>query len=56
MKIIFSVLIFIITTCFASAKTATICKSGCDYKIIQTAVDSSKNGDTLLIKAGVYKE
>jgi nitrous oxidase accessory protein len=56
MKIIFSVLFFIIATSFATANTITICKTGCDYNIIQTAVDSSKSGDTLLIKAGIYKE
>jgi len=56
MKIHLCVLFFLISTCFAIAKTITICKAGCDFKTIQTAVDSSKSGDSLFIKAGLYKE
>ena len=56
MKIPLSILFIFISTCFATANTITICKAGCDYNSIQTAVDSSKNGDKLFIKAGIYKE
>jgi nitrous oxidase accessory protein len=48
--------LFIVTACFASATNKTICKAGCDFNSIQTAVDSSKSGDSLFIKAGLYKE
>ncbi|MBO6607395.1 nitrous oxide reductase family maturation protein NosD [Psychroserpens sp.] len=56
MKRTFLIVLLIITTCFASATTITICEAGCDFQSIQTAVDSSKSGDSLFIKAGVYKE
>ena len=56
MKILFSVLLYIISTCFASSQTTTVCNSGCDFTSIQTAVDSSKSGDRIFIKRGLYKE
>ena len=56
MKIRLCILLFLITTCFAAAKTITVCEAGCDFNRIQTAVDSSKSGDHIFIKKGLYKE
>lgn len=56
MKIQLSILLFLISICFTTAQTVTVCKAGCDFKSIQTAVDSSKNGDSIFIKAGIYNE
>ncbi|MCA0152639.1 nitrous oxide reductase family maturation protein NosD [Winogradskyella vincentii] len=56
MKIRFSIIIFIITTYFATAETKTVCEAGCDFNSIQTAVDSSESGDKIFIKAGIYNE
>lgn len=38
------------------AKTLEVCKAGCDFKTIQSAIDISKSGDSIFIKAGMYKE
>src|SRR5210317_286795 len=56
MKIPFSFLLFIISICIVSSQTTTVCNSGCDFTSIQTAVDSSKSGDRIFIKRGLYKE
>ncbi|WP_422106196.1 nitrous oxide reductase family maturation protein NosD [Winogradskyella sp.] len=56
MKVAFCFLCLFISTCFATAKTITICKAGCDFNNIQIAIDNSKSGDSLFIKAGRYKE
>ncbi|WP_299121943.1 nitrous oxide reductase family maturation protein NosD [uncultured Winogradskyella sp.] len=56
MKIQLSILLFFISICFTTAQTVTVCKDGCDFKSIQTAVDSSKSGDRIFIKAGLYNE
>ena len=37
-------------------KTRTVCAKGCAYKTIQSAVNASKAGDTVKVKAGTYKE
>lgn len=55
-KTTISFLLFFFSTCFVFAKTITICKTGCDFNSIKTAVDSSKSGDSLFIKTGLYKE
>ena len=55
-KTTISFLLFLFTTCFVFAKTITICKTGCDFNSIKTAVGSSKSGDSLFIKTGLYKE
>ncbi len=56
MKIHFSIFLFLISTCLAMAKTLEVCKAGCDFKTIQSAIDISKSGDSIFIKAGLYKE
>ncbi len=56
MKIHFSIFLFLISTCFAMAKTLKVCKAGCDFITIQSAIDISKSGDSIFIKAGMYKE
>lgn len=40
----------------AKAKTITICASGCDYTLIQQAVNYANVGDTLLLATGTYTE
>ncbi len=37
-------------------KTRTVCKKGCKFKTIQSAVNRSKAGDTVRIKKGKYRE
>ena len=37
-------------------KTRTVCKKGCRFKTIQSAVNKSKAGDTVRIKKGRYRE
>ena len=56
MKRFLLVIILIFSTRIAYADNKTICESGCDYSSIQTAIDNSISGDSLLIKAGLYKE
>ncbi len=36
--------------------TLTVCKHGCKYKTIQSAVNKAKAGDTVKVKSGTYKE
>ncbi|WP_245738108.1 nitrous oxide reductase family maturation protein NosD [Hyunsoonleella jejuensis] len=38
------------------AKTLKVCKVGCDFITIQSAIDGSKSGDSIFIKSGLYKE
>ncbi|HTE64622.1 MAG TPA: right-handed parallel beta-helix repeat-containing protein, partial [Solirubrobacteraceae bacterium] len=37
-------------------KTRTVCKKGCKFKTIQSAVNKSKAGDTVKVKRGTYRE
>jgi hypothetical protein len=37
-------------------KTRTVCKQGCRFRTIQSAVDRSKAGDTVRVKNGAYRE
>ena len=37
-------------------KTRTVCKKGCKFKTIQSAVNKSKKGDTVRVKKGIYRE
>lgn len=36
--------------------TLTVCKKGCKYRTIQSAVRKAKAGDTVKVKRGVYRE
>ncbi|SEM41607.1 hypothetical protein SAMN04489760_11466 [Syntrophus gentianae] len=36
--------------------TYTVCKTGCDYPSVQTAIDATKGGDTVLVSSGRYIE
>jgi Right handed beta helix region len=36
--------------------TLTVCKHGCKYRTIQSAVDKAKAGDTVKVKSGTYRE
>lgn len=38
-----------------NGKTLSVGKENCDFKNIQDAIDSAKDGDTILVKAGAYK-
>jgi Periplasmic copper-binding protein (NosD) len=37
-------------------KTRTVCKKGCKFRTIQSAVNRSKAGDTVRVKKGTYRE
>jgi len=37
-------------------KTYTVCKSRCDFKTIQKAVNKARAGDTIRVKNGTYRE
>jgi hypothetical protein len=37
-------------------KTRTVCKKGCRFKTIQSAVNKSRKGDTVRIRKGTYRE
>jgi Periplasmic copper-binding protein (NosD) len=37
-------------------KTRTVCKKGCRFRTIQSAVNRSKAGDTVKVKRGTYRE
>jgi hypothetical protein len=36
--------------------TLTVCKKGCRYRTIQSAVNKAKAGDTVKVKSGTYRE
>jgi pectin methylesterase-like acyl-CoA thioesterase len=36
--------------------TLTVCKKGCKYRTIQSAVNKAKAGDTVKVKRGTYRE
>ena len=37
-----------------SPQTHEVCPTGCDYSVLQDAIDASSNGDTILVGPGVY--
>ena len=53
-----AVLVFIPAGASAAKKgdTVTVCKSGCDYKKVQKAVNKTGKNDTIKVKPGTYKE
>ncbi len=40
----------------ASSQTITVCKSGCQYSTIQSAVNNANSDDTINVKSGIYNE
>jgi parallel beta-helix repeat protein len=41
---------------FAQAATLDVCKAGCPYSIIQSAIEAADDGDIVLVDDGVYTE
>ncbi|MFN8517200.1 MAG: S-layer homology domain-containing protein [Chloroflexia bacterium] len=39
-----------------AAATYDVCAVGCDFTSIQSAVNAASNGDTIVVRAGVYQE
>jgi len=54
-KIIISICLILLTTGFANAATLDV-GQGQTYPTIQSAIDAAKNGDTILVHAGIYSE
>ncbi|WP_457642598.1 nitrous oxide reductase family maturation protein NosD [Persephonella sp.] len=53
--------VWLILTIFSTiyisySKTLTVCKEKCQYSSIKEAISFAENGDTLVIKKGIYKE
>ncbi len=51
--------IAIMTICGSSGALAAVrnvCKSGCAYRTIQSAIDAASSGDTVLVHDGIYVE
>ena len=60
MKRFFTSAIFVLTITLmfspAYADVITVCSSGCDYDIIEEALNNADTGDTVLVKDGTYEE
>lgn len=41
---------------FVEEDIITVCNSNCDYQKIQEAIDNSLQGETIIVKEGVYSE
>ena len=55
--IILTAVVLLFTTPISSAETITVDDDGgADYENIQDAIDAAKDGDTILVKEGRYKE
>jgi len=50
------IIIINIESVSAASNTITVCPSGCNNTIIQTAINSANFGDTILVKDGIYTE
>lgn len=54
-----SIFLFLLLVLFASfqvfSKTLIVCNS-CEYKTIKAALEAAQDGDTILVKKGIYKE
>jgi hypothetical protein len=51
-----ALLISILSFSFASASYLNVCSSGCDYTIIQSAINDASDGDTINVSAEIYNE
>jgi hypothetical protein len=46
----------VVGTASAAPKTLTVCASGCGYSNINAAIKASATGDTVVVKAGTYRQ
>ena len=56
LKLYLAILAAIFLVGSVPAATIVVCPSGCNYSIIQQAIDSSHAGDTILVHSGTYYE
>ncbi len=49
-------MLVLLMTGSANAANLTVCPGGCSYPSIQTAINASNNGDTILVQSGTYFE
>jgi parallel beta-helix repeat protein len=56
LKLYLAILTVILLVGSVLAATIVVCPSGCNYSIIQQAIDSSHAGDTILVQSGTYHE
>jgi parallel beta-helix repeat protein len=56
LKLYLAILAVILLVGSVLAATIVVCPSGCNYSIIQQAIDSSHAGDTILVQSGTYHE
>lgn len=40
----------------ALARTLTVCQGGCEHESVRGAIEAAADGDTVLVKAGTYRE
>lgn len=56
MRTVLAIVFLCILLTSAAGEQITVCEEDCNFTHIQPAVTASKNGDTILIKSGTYKE
>ncbi len=55
-KRFYIVLVVILSMSFISASSITVCFSGCNYTLIQEAINNASDGDVINVFAGTYNE